>query len=218
MKSWKDITLGTAMELMRLERDVADYEPLDYIMEQLSVLQNRDIADIENQEPAKIFSDFEEWKFISNMPKGKFIPWVKIDKQEYGVTPFDKITLAQMVDIEEYYKNGMEDNLDKIISILLLPVSEKTLFGKKTLADYQYDDERVELTHSLDMEFVWSNMVFFWNGVGEYMKGFLDYLQELTKTTKTMKQTESLPSIMTKYNKQLSAQLSQTRKGMRVRT
>lgn len=215
-KSWKDIKLGTAMELMALEANSEEMEGIDFIIEQLSILQDRDIAEIENQEPSKIFEDFDEWKFLNDLPKGKFIPFVEIDKQEYGMTPANKITLAQMVDIEEYYKNGLEKNIDKIFSILLLPVKEKSLFGKRTLEEYEYDDERAAKMADLDMEFVWSNMVFFWNGVTEYIAAFLDFSKEAMKT-KTM-QTRSLPSIMKDYNSLLAAQLSQKPKGKQART
>jgi len=215
-KTWKDITLETAMELMSLEKEQQDMSALDFMIYQLSILEDKDIETIENQEPTKIFSDFEKWSFLKQMPKGRFIPYAKIGDEEFGVTPLDKITLAQMVDIEEYYKKGLEENLDKIASILMLPVIEKTLLGKRTLAEYQYDEERVEKMKSLDMEFVWSNMVFFWNGIEEYMRGLLDYSRAMMETT-TQRQMPSWQSMTRTYNQELIAQLSPTPKGWLAR-
>ena len=214
-KTWKDITVAKAMELMTLDEN--DMDALDFVIEQLSILEDRDTDEIENQEPAKIFSDIEKWSFMKETPKAKLIPYTKIDGKEYGVTPLDKITLAQMVDIEEHYKNGLEQNLDKIASILVLPVAEKSLFGKRKLAEYEYDEDRVEDMRKLDMEFVWSNMVFFWNGEREYMNDFLDFFKTRMEQTETTTMP-SWKSMTEEYRKMLVERQSQTRKGKQART
>lgn len=210
-KTWKDITLATAMELMRLEKNAEGMEPIDFMVERLAILTDRDPVEIENQEPAKIFETNKEYEFLAKIPLAKYRPWTKVDGKEYGVPPLDKLTLAQMVDIEEYYKGGLEENLDKIVSILVLPVKEKSLLGKKTLAEYEYDEERREELMKLDMEFVWQNILFFWNGVSRYIEGFTDFLEQ--KKTETMTQMPSLLSMMAEYNKTLERP-SRTLKGM----
>lgn len=209
-KTWKDITLAKAMELMQLEAQMEAMEPIDFMVERIAILEDKDPAEVENQTPKQIFEQNEAYSFLARQPLAKFVPSIKVNGKEYGVAPLDKITLAQMVDIEEYYKVGLEKNLDKIISILVLPVKEKSILGKRTLEDYEYDEERAEELKSLDMEFVWQNILFFCAGVERYMDGFQDFLQKETMKTEKTKLTGSLPNMMTEYNKTLVARPSRT--------
>jgi hypothetical protein len=216
-KSWKDMTLATAKELMQLEKQAESIDPIDFIIERVALLDNRDPAEVENQTPEKIFQQNDAWS-LSKMPVAKFTPWTKIDGKEYGISPLDKITLAQMVDIEEYYKGGLEQNIDKIISILVLPVADKTILGKRTLEEYQYDDERVEEVRKLDMEFVWQNILFFWTGVETYISSFRDYLAEVAKTTTTEMQMPNLLNMMREFNQVLTGKQSPTQKETQDKT
>ena len=217
-KSWKDMTLATAKELMRLEKQAESIDPIDFIVERVALLDDRDPAEVENQTPEMIFQQNDAWD-LKKMPAAKFRPFAKIEGKEYGISPLDKITLAQMVDIEEYYKSGLEENIDKIISILVLPVAEKSLLGKRTLEEYQYDDERIEQMNKLDMEFVWQNILFFWTGVETYITSFKDYLaEEETMKTMTTTQMQSLPSMMQKFNQVLRERLSPTRRKTQDKT
>jgi hypothetical protein len=214
MKSWKDITLATAMEIMELEKNSGEMDKIDFIIERLSILEDRDISEVENQTPEKIFADNEKFSFLRTMPKAKFIERTKIGGKEYAIAPLDKLTLAQMVDIEEFYKGGMEENIDKIISVLLLPVKRKTVLGKIILEDYQYDEQRAEDMRSLDMEFVWSNILFFWTIVQEYMTDFQDYLSMRMEKAKMKKQIVSSPNILMEHRKDMDAKLLRMLKGM----
>jgi hypothetical protein len=123
-----------------------------------------------------------------------------------------------MVDIEEYYKGGLEQNIDKIISILVLPVANKTILGTRTLEEYQYDDERVEEVRKLDMEFVWQNILFFWTGVETYISSFRDYLAEVAKTTTTEMQMPNLLNMMREFNQVLTGKQSPTQKETQDKT
>lgn len=216
-KTWKDINLATAMELMSLEQQAPDMEPIDFIVERLAVLLDKDPSEVENQEPDKLFAQNDEWAFLANLPQPKFVQWTKLNGKEYGITPLDKLTLAQMVDIEEYYKSGLEGNIDKIASILVLPVKQGGVLTKKVLEDYEYDEERVEAVRQLDMEFVWQNILFFWTGVDRFTTGFRDYLEAHRTEWKT-RQTSSSHNILRSYTGQLLAERqSRTLKGMLAR-
>lgn len=217
-KSWKDMTLATAKELMLLEKQAESIDPIDFIIERVALLDNRDPSEVENQIPEKIFQQNDAWD-LNKMPVAKFRPWTKIDGKEYGISPLDKITLAQMVDIEEYYKGGLEQNLDKIISILILPVAEKSILGKRTLEEYQYDEERIEQMNKLDMEFVWQNILFFWTGVETYIQSFKDYLAEVTATMKTTEMpTLNLLNMMKEFNQVLTGKQSPTQEKTQEKT
>lgn len=217
-KSWKDMTLATAKELMQLEKQAESIDPIDFIIERVALLDNRDPSEVENQIPEIIFQQNDAWD-LNKMPVAKFRPWTKIDGKEYGISPLDKITLAQMVDIEEYYKGGLEQNLDKIISILILPVAEKSILGKRTLEEYQYDEERIEQMNKLDMEFVWQNILFFWTGVETYIQSFKDYLAEVTTKMKTTEMpTLNLLNMMKEFNQVLTGKQSPTQEKTQEKT
>lgn len=50
-----------------------------------------------------------------------------LDNVEYGFHPnLEEITLGEYADIETYMKNGIEDNLPKLMSVLYRPITEKS--------------------------------------------------------------------------------------------
>jgi len=200
MKSWKDIKFRTAKKLLELEG--LEIEPFDLMVNQLAVLEGKTVDDIENLTPDQIFKNWENWKFTKNLPKSKKTDSFKWEGIEYGMVPLDKITLAQMVDIEEFYKDGLDKNIENIVSILFLPIKEKTLFGKIVLENYEFDEERVKVIMEQDMEFVWSNLLFFWTGAREYMQGLTDYLN----------QTEGEKKMIVIYNNILMIEAEMLRK------
>lgn len=185
MKSWKDIKFKTAKELLQLEKE-ANLEAFDLMVRQLAILEDKSVADIEDLTPDQIFTKWKDWEFTKTMPGAKKVDRFKFNGIEYGMTPLDKITLAQMVDIEEFYKDGLHDNIENIVSVLFLPIKEKTLFGKIVLENYEFDEDRVKVMMEQDMEFVWSNLLFFWTGAKEYMQGLKDYLNQTEGEMKTI--------------------------------
>lgn len=185
MKSWRDIKFKTAKKLLELERE-ENIEAFDLIVRQLAILEDKSVADIEDLTPDQIFTKWKDWEFTKTMPGAKKIDRFKFNGIEYGMTPLDKITLAQMVDIEEFYKDGLDNNIENIVSVLFLPVKEKTLLGKVVLENYEFDEDRVKVIMEQDMEFVWSNLLFFWTGAKEYMKGLRDFLSQTEGEMKTI--------------------------------
>lgn len=185
MKSWRDIKFKTAKKLLELERE-ENIEAFDLMVRQLAILEDKSIDDIEGLTPDQIFTKWKDWEFTRTMPGAKKIDRFKFNGVEYGMTPLDKITLAQMVDIEEFYKDGLDKNIENIVSILFLPIKDKTFFGKIVLENYEFDEDRVKAIMEQDMEFVWSNLLFFWTGAKEYMKGLRDFLSQTEGEMKTI--------------------------------
>jgi len=184
MKSWKDIKFRTAKKLLELEGK--ELEPLDLVINQLAILEGKSVADIEDMTPDDIFKEWEKWRFTQDLPRPKKIDLMKWDGIDYGMTPLNKISLAQMVDIEEFYKEGLDKNIEKIISILFLPIKNKTLWGKIELESYEFDEGRVEAILEQDMEFVWSNLLFFWTGAERYIRGLRDFSAVKGDKTRTI--------------------------------
>jgi hypothetical protein len=170
-KTWKDVTLEQAVALEKIKA-----EGIDAVIQQQAILQNKTIDEIENTPMVELTKSQEEWKCIGSLPKEKRTPTAKIGKNIYALCDFSKMSLAQMVDIEEYYREGMLDNAHKIISVIMLPAKRKwKWFGSWTTEEYESNEERENDMLKLDMETVWGNMLFFSTIVNLYMTGLVDY-------------------------------------------
>lgn len=186
MKTWKDITLRQAQELHQLN-DFSYDEYLALEIEQLAILLDRDPAELEQQTPEEIIKLYREYDFIHVLPKKKCIQTVKLNGNRYGLCELDKLALNQMVDIEEWISDGMMENAHKIMSVLFLPVkwynpvTKKYKVNKYTPSSLQQDDFL-----ELNMEFVWSNILFFYHIVNLYTKTIQDSL--LQKANLDLKQ------------------------------
>lgn len=193
MKSWKDVTLRQAQELLALDpKDYSEQEYLAFEVDQLAILLDRDPHNIETTMSVKeIMEALVEWNFLSELPKediAKRVATFKKNGTRYGLMDFNDITLAQMVDIEEYVNLGIVQNIHKIMSVLYLPTKSWNLITKKyTLKEYEPDPKREELFLDLDMEFVYGNLLFFYLIVTAYTKHTRDSLmEEANQTLKKM--------------------------------
>jgi hypothetical protein len=178
MKTWKDITLRKAIKLEKLP----EMDKLELIINQYAILNDISVSDVEDMTPAELLENSKEYEFLLKLPDSKRTDVVKINGRKYGLIDFSKMTLAQMVDIEEYYNSGLVDNAHKILSVIMLPIRFKFPFMKPQLVDYIPDPVREEDFLDLDMELVWGNLLFFYHIEMKYIKGLLDYLQENLKT------------------------------------
>lgn len=195
MKSWKNVTLRQAQELIALDpKNYSESEYLAYEVDQLAILLDKDPYDIETTMSVKeIIEALTEWNFLSELPKEditKKVDTFKKNGTRYGLMNFNEITLAQMVDIEEYVNLGLVQNIHKIMSVLYLPTKSWNPFTKKyTLKEYEPDPKREEIFLDMDMEFVYGNLLFFYLIVTTYIKHTRDSLVEESNQmlTKMMK-------------------------------
>ena len=195
--SWKNITLRQSIELFNLKKEEFE-DDLDYYLEQLSILEDIDIATLENLTPNEIVDKIKQYDFIKVLPKEKHINTIKINKRKYGFMEFNKLSLAQMIDIEEYVNEGITNNIHKIISVILLPIKKQNIFTKKyILEEYVPSEERENDILDLDMEFVYSNLLFFYHIVNEFTNNLKDSLVEKT-LEKTQNQIEILKEQLNK--------------------
>lgn len=184
--NWKDIKLKTAVELMQI--DESNLDELEMVIKQISIIKDMDEADIEKWTPDILIKEIKEYEFIKNLPKAKLNKTFKYNNIEYQMCEMNKLTLAQMVDIEEYYKLGLKDNIEKIMSVLFLPVKSKNkITGKVVLEEYEPDLDRENAILEQDMEFVWSNLLFFCN----IETKFMSHLEASLKEKEMMKEMKS---------------------------
>lgn len=179
-KSWKDIKLYQLQELNSLP----EFEDkTEMMVEYLSILLNVDPIDIENMPVKDIFEEFEKWKFINELPKEKRIDIIKIDGKRFGLVNFSEMSLAQLVDIEEYIKDGgVMQNLHNILSVIYLPIDKYNFFTRKyTLKQYEPSEEIAKQFLTLDMSILYPVSLFFYRIVQIYLKNLLSSSVQMSK-------------------------------------
>jgi hypothetical protein len=87
------------------------------------------------------------------------------------------MSLGQMVDIEEYYNEGLVDNAHRILSVMFLPTERKFPYLKETTIPYEPDEVRENDMLDCDMETIWGTLLFFYLGEMKYTKDLLGYLE-----------------------------------------
>jgi hypothetical protein len=177
-KGWRDLTLRQAIEIDQL----GDLDEIDLTINQMAIIRDTTIDEIEKLNPSELIEFVKEYDFMSTFPEPKEIKTFKKDGKRFGITKLTELKLAQMVDIEEYYGDGFLKNAHKILAVLYLPTKFYNIITKKyKLEDYKQDTDRERMFLDMDMDFIWSNLLFFWTIGKIYMKDLEDYSVEKVK-------------------------------------
>lgn len=177
MKSWKDISLAKALKLIRINAEGKD--TLDLIIEQMAILKDKSSYEIELMNPTELIAEANKLTWLNKLPKEKLTKVIKVNGREYGITNLERICLAQMIDIESYYEQGLNDNIEKILSVLYLPIKKRIpLTNSYTLHEYEPSEEREADMLDMDMETMWGTALFFYRGVKAYSNAMTDYLEK----------------------------------------
>ena len=178
-KGWKDITLRMAIEIDGL----GDLDEIYLTINQMAIIRDTTIDEIEKLNPSELINFVKEYDFMGTFPEPKQIKTFKKNKIRFGMTELTELKLAQMVDIEEYYGDGFLKNAHKILAVLYQPTKSYNFITKKyTLEDYKQDTNRENMFLDIDMDFVWSNLLFFWTIAAIYMKDLEGCSVERVKT------------------------------------
>ena len=101
------------------------------------------------------------WSFVGTLPVERKDETFKWKGVRYGRVNFAKLSLAQMVDIEEFYAMGFIENVHNILSILYLPTKSYNFITKKyTLETYEFNQEVANSFLDIDFDFVYGNLLF----------------------------------------------------------
>jgi len=129
-------------------------------------------------------------RILSNMEEDKdttFKATFTLHGVKYGFIPsLEDISLGEYADIETFIKNGIENNLANIMSVLYRPVVED---HKDYYIIEGYDATSQQRRSRLFMDMsgmqVQNSLVFFYHFVNELYKTFPSYLiQKMTNKTK----------------------------------
>ena len=160
ISKWSDVTLEKWLKLIDLETGSKTKEAEETIAA-LSDIPKQLIKELSIKDIAVIMSRVAEVQQQQNSSLKKI---VEINNVEYGFHPdLDSITLGEYADIETFIKNGIENSLPELMSILYRPITEKKN-DIYTIAAYDGDIRmRTEEMKQMSAEQVQSALVFFWH-------------------------------------------------------
>ena len=158
ISKWSDVTLEKWLKLIDLETGSKTKEAEETIAA-LSDIPKQLIKELSIKDIAVIMSRVAEVQQQQNSSLKKI---VEINNVEYGFHPdLDSITLGEYADIETFIKNGIENSLPELMSILYRPITEKKN-DIYTIAAYDGDIRmRTEEMKQMSAEQVQSALRFF---------------------------------------------------------
>tara|TARA_X000001382_G_C3095421_1_gene154920 strand:- start:108 stop:707 length:600 start_codon:yes stop_codon:yes gene_type:complete len=176
INSWNDVTLDKWVKLISKKEKTKTEEALETISV-LSDIPKKIIKELSINDVAAIM---KKLAILQESANNKLKKIIKVNNIEYGFHPnLEEITLGEYADIETYMKNGIEDNLPKLMSVLYRPITEKS--GKNySIEAYGISDSRMRAEKFKDMkaENVNSSLVFFWTFVKELSIILQQYLMQ----------------------------------------
>lgn len=201
---WSDVTLAQMQEINTLPENM---DKLDNMIEQLSILTDTDPFDIKRMPVDDMVKEFEKWSFINEQPQPKENKKIKVNGKNYYLIDLNKMSLGQLVDIEEYASEGVIENAHKILSVLYQP--KKNIFSKE-LKEYEPNKELEEGIKYLTLDVIYPTLLFFYLIVQTYLtvlEASLDKEKEVMKMMEEMELTKEeekqLEMLKQKLNKEL---------------
>jgi len=139
MKTWHDICLGKAIKIINYKY-LEDPDYLENEINLLSILEDKTVDEITNMSGQEIVELFNQYSFIKTLPEitKKYVGSVKLPN--YGkvhLKEFNKLSLGDMIDIEEYIKDGIVKNYHNILAKLFY----KKKFDWRKLRYYVVEDD-----------------------------------------------------------------------------
>jgi len=186
--SWSDVTLEKWADLVALQEGTKSEEAFETITT-MSDIPRQLVAQLALSDVVGIMSKISELQEQADTTLKNLI---EIDGVEYGFHPdLSDITLGEFADLETMIKQGIEDNLPEIMSILYRPIT-----GKKgdRYTIQSYDGEirlRAEEMKQMKAEDVQGALVFFWRFVKKLLILMPSYLMAQTEAIAKTMQTKT---------------------------
>ena len=176
INSWNDVTLDKWVKLISKKEKAKSEEAVE-IINTLSDIPRKLIKELGIQDIAVILKRISILQQNADSNLNRII---KINDVEYGFHPnLEEITLGEYADIETYLKNGLENNLTRLLAILYRPITEKDK-DNYSIEAYGLSDSRMRAKKFETMKAVDVNnaLVFFWTFVKELSIILQQYLME----------------------------------------
>jgi len=181
INSWDDVTLETWLKLIDFETGTKTEAATETIAA-ISDIPRQLIKELALSDVGAIMSKVGELQAKQDTKLKRII---EVNGVEYGYHPqLSEITLGEYADIEQFIKNGIENNLPELMAVLYRPIKEKK--NDIYIID-SYDGDirlRAEEIKQMSAEQVQSALVFFYNFVKELSLILPSYLMEKQKEMK----------------------------------
>ena len=190
--SWSDVTLERWADLVATHEGTKSEEAFETITS-MSDIPRELVSQLALSDVVGIMSKISELQEQADTTLKNLI---EIDGVEYGFHPdLSDITLGEFADLETMIKQGIEDNLPEIMSVLYRPVTEKK-GDRYTIQAYDGAIQlRTEEMKQMKAEDVQGALVFFWNFVKKLLILMPSYLMAQTEAiVKTMQTRTSQTS------------------------
>ena len=160
IRSWNDVTLDKWAKLITSKTKTKSKEAIETI-KLLSDIPEKILKQLTLNDTAELMKYLSKLQAEENTVFNRII---EIDNKEYGFHPnLELITLGEYADIENYIDSGLQDNLDKVMSVLYRPITEKK---NNSYSIEAYDgtkaEVRAEIFKSMKARDVHNSLVFFW--------------------------------------------------------
>ena len=191
VESWKDVTLESWAELIKLE-DATRTKEAEETIAALSDIPKKLIRELGIQDVALILSKIAEFQATKDSSLYKII---EIEGKKYGFHPdLNAITLGEYADLEDMLVKGLHDYLPEMMAILYRPVIEEGDNGVYTIESYDGDlSIRAEKMKLMNADQVQNALVFFYR-LGRGLCGTLELsMMERLKETKMQLPQNLLP-------------------------
>jgi hypothetical protein len=189
INSWKDVTLEQWVELSTNEESKT--KEAEETIATLSDIPKKLIKELSLRDVAVIMSKVAELQEEQDSELKRII---EVEGIEYGFHPdLDSITLGEYADLETMIKNGIEDNMPEVMSILYRPIVEKK---NKIYTIEAYDGNisiRAEQMKKMSAEQVQSALRFFFVFVKKLSEILPSYLMQRITEMKEDLQMKALP-------------------------
>ena len=192
INSWSDVTLKTWLELAKFD-GLSKSEEAEETIAALSDIPKKLIKELSIQDVAVILGKIAELQQEENTSLKKI---VEIEGKKYGWHPdLSSITLGEYADIESLLKNGVENNLPQVMSILYRPIIAEGENDTYTIEAYDGNiDIRAEEMQKMSAEQVQNALRFFF-ALGKILSLTLElYLMERMKEMKMQLPPNPLPT------------------------
>jgi|TARA_R110000737_G_scaffold108980_1_gene141872 hypothetical protein len=185
INSWSDVTLEKWLKVIDAETG-SQTEQAEETIAALSDMPKKLVKELALRDVAIIMGKVADLQSKQNTLLRKV---VEINGVEYGMHPdLSEITLGEYADIESFIKDGLENNMPEIMSVLFRPVIEKSESNSEAYTIEAYDGNitiRTEEFKKMSAEQVQAALFFFSNlgkGLLRTLPSFLmEQIEEIKK-------------------------------------
>jgi len=168
--SWQDITVEQFQRIHKLNTsDLAKEDPIDYLLSLISICCKESYETISKFSIEQINTVGARLQFIQAMPPQKKIEQViKLNREYLCELAIEKISAGQYIDLKNYIKHGVIENIHNILTCFYIPRMEKYAQTKPEIIANQFLKMSIADAYPI--------AVFFWNLVNSSMEIIQDYL------------------------------------------